>query len=97
MSDNKFLLLGEAVALEIMKVLEDLGIPLAHCVGQAYDGAANMSGKNAGAAAVILKENPRAVYTHCKSHQLNLALMKSCSNIPEISKFDSFYMYIYKL
>ena len=45
--------------------------------GQAYDGASNMSGKTNGAAARIPSQYPLALYTHCTSHCLNLAVVAS--------------------
>ena len=45
--------------------------------GQAYDGASNMSGKTNGAAARISSQYPLALYTHCTSHYLNLAVVAS--------------------
>jgi hypothetical protein len=60
-----------------------------YCIGQAYDGAANMSGKHNGAAAIIRSKYPQAVYVHCKAHQLNLALMKSCTSVKEIGMSHS--------
>ena len=45
--------------------------------GQAYDGASNMSGKIRGAAARIQSQYPLALYTHCASHCLNLAVVAS--------------------
>ena len=45
--------------------------------GQAYDGAGNMSGSLNGTAALISKDNPLALYLHCASHSLNLAVVKS--------------------
>ena len=45
--------------------------------GQAYDGASNMSGKTNGAAARISSQYLLALYTHCTSHCLNLAVMAS--------------------
>lgn len=44
---------------------------------QAYDGASNMSGKTNGAAARISSQYPLALYTHCPSHCLNLAVVAS--------------------
>lgn len=41
--------------------------------GQCYDGAANMAGVRSGVAKQIIDEEPRAVYTHCYGHALNLA------------------------
>ena len=37
-----------------------------------------MSGKLNGLAALLLKKNPKALYTHCASHRLNLAICSSC-------------------
>ncbi len=42
--------------------------------GQAYDGAGAMAGKNRGVAATIMSAYPKAVYTHCSSHVLNLCI-----------------------
>ena len=47
--------------------------------GQCYDGAGNMSGPVRGASALITQKNSKAVYTHCKSHRLNLCIVKSCT------------------
>ena len=45
--------------------------------GQAYDGAGNMAGKKNGVAARIANLYPLALYTHCASHCLNLAVVAS--------------------
>ena len=37
-----------------------------------------MTGKVNGLAALFLKENPKALYTQCASHRLNLAICSSC-------------------
>ena len=65
----------------IRDVLHRLGIPLSKLRGQCYDGAASMSGSKSGVAKMILDEEPRALYTHCYGHALNLACgdtMKQC-------------------
>ena len=38
-----------------------------------------MSGKNAGVQALIRQKQPKALYTHCAGHSLNLAIATSCS------------------
>lgn len=48
-------------------------------VGQGYDGAGNMSGKRRGVQARIQQQIPNAVYTHCRAHCLNLAIVHACS------------------
>ena len=47
---------------------------LAYCCGQAYDGAANMSGCINGVARRILNEQSKAQYMHFAAHSLILCL-----------------------
>ena len=61
----------------IVKVLKDtilrLNLTMNNCRGQCYDGAANMAGIRNGVAVQMCAEEPRAVYSHCYGHALNLA------------------------
>ena len=59
-------------------LLSTNGFYLRNCRGQAYDGAANMSGCINGVAMRILNEQPKAHYMHCAAHSLNLCL-QDCS------------------
>ena len=43
-------------------------------LGQAFDGASNMSGIRNGAQALFKKDEPRALYVHCLAHSLNLCV-----------------------
>ena len=43
-----------------------------------YDGAGVVSGYANGLLALILRENSKALYTHCASHKCNLATGISC-------------------
>ena len=68
----------ESIKADILvRVLKDrllrMNLPLAYCRGQCYDGAANMAGAKNGVATQILHEEPRATFTHCYGHALNLA------------------------
>ena len=75
---------GQAIADDILEKLEEWQLPL-HCLcGKGYDGAGAMAGKSNGAAACIISKHPKALYTHCASHRLNLCVVKCCS-IREIS------------
>jgi len=69
---------GIAIKNEILKQLENFGLNLGHVRGQGYDGGSNMSGRFNGVQALILEEQPLAVYTHCFSHGLNLCISKVC-------------------
>ena len=71
---------GEAIADHILSCLKRFGLPLANCIGQAYDGAPCMSGIFNGCQAVIKRFCPEAEYMHCSSHALNLALIDSSSS-----------------
>ena len=48
-----------------------------HLHGQAYAGAGNVAGSVRGTIALISAQYPLAMYLHCSSHCLNLAVMKS--------------------
>ncbi|XP_060063626.1 zinc finger MYM-type protein 1-like [Ylistrum balloti] len=70
---------GEDLAPEIIQALRNFGLDIAKLRAQGYDGASNMSGKFRGVQAIIRQTAPHATYVHCKSHQLNLALVHSSS------------------
>lgn len=65
---------GEHLASTILSELSKVGLNLDHLRGQGYDGASNMSGKISGVQARIKELYPLAMYTHCSSHVLNLAI-----------------------
>ena len=52
-------------------------LDLSNLRGQAYDGAGNMAGSVNGTAALITADDPLALYLHCASHCLNLAVVSS--------------------
>ena len=73
-------------AVTIFKAIKDtfkrLNLSFSKVRGQCYDMAASMAGSKNGVAAKICSEEPRAVYTHCYGHALNLACsdaIKCCS------------------
>lgn len=70
---------GAGLAKTIKDQLQNLGLDLQNLRGQGYDGAAAMRGVFNGVQAVIQKEFPKAVYTHCVSHCLNLCLSDACN------------------
>lgn len=68
----------------IKDILLRLNLSLTRIRGQCYDGATSMTGIRLGVAKQLLDEEPRAVYTHCYGHALNLACgdaIKQCSLI----------------
>ena len=75
---------GEAIADDILTKLVEWQLQPQLLRGQAYDGAGAMAGKSKGVASRIHSKYPKALYTHCASHRLNLCVMKCCT-IREVS------------
>ena len=65
-------------------VFARMNLPISKLRGQCYDGASTMKGVRSGVASQILAEEPRAVYTHCYGHSLNLAVNDVFKNIKVI-------------
>ncbi|XP_025191788.1 52 kDa repressor of the inhibitor of the protein kinase-like [Melanaphis sacchari] len=65
---------GLGLATVLLNTLKELGLDLDKLRGQGYDGAATMSGNFRGVQAIVKKSYPKALYTHCVSHSLNLCL-----------------------
>lgn len=84
----------------IVSVINDtlmrFDLNMSRCRGQCYDGASNMSGVRNGVKTQLLRQEKRALYTHCYGHVLslsvadtikNIALLRSCMDTThEISK-----------
>ena len=64
---------ANSIVAMIRDVILRLNLTFTKLRGQCYDSAALMSGTRNGVSTQILKEEPRAVYTHCCGHSLNLA------------------------
>ena len=70
---------GKSICQVMQHELCELGIDLSRCRAQAYDGSGNMSGRLRGCQAIFREKYPLALYYHCVSHQLNLAITKASS------------------
>ena len=57
----------------IKDVLLQMNLKLKYCREQCYDGASNMTGVSNGVAKQLTDEEPRAIFTRCYCHALNLA------------------------
>ena len=56
----------------ILRQLTEMGLEASLLRGQGYDGASTMSGQISGVQTRIQEQYSRAVYTHCRTHALNL-------------------------
>ena len=83
--------LPDTKAQTIYSVIKDLlircSLPLAQCRGQAYDGAANMSGLKNGVQALIKKEDPHILYVYCLAHSLNLCIQHTGELVRNVMDF----------
>ena len=70
---------GNAIADHILRLLDDRQLSASNIRGQTYDGAGAMAGQSRCAAARIQEAFPKAMYTHCAAHALNLCVVKCCS------------------
>ena len=68
----------------LIPTLEGWGLDLTALVGQGYDGAAVMSGSKNGVQKKVSDAYPNAIYVHCRSHVLNLALAGACTGIDSV-------------
>ena len=64
---------ADNLVILIKDALLRMNLSLNKARGQCYGGAANMSGAKSGVAKQLTDEEPRALYTHCYGHALNLA------------------------
>ena len=72
---------SDVLAAVIKDTLLRMQLKMETCRSQSYDGASSMSGAKKGVAKVLLDEEPRALYTRCYGHALNLAVgdcVKQC-------------------
>ena len=69
---------GEAIFNLIIETTNDLGMDLTKLRGQTYDGASNMKGQHKGVQARMWQLQPKALYTHCRAHVLNLVVVHNC-------------------
>ena len=80
---------SQVIATLILKAVQELGLSMDFCNGQCYDGAGNMSGPCNGAAAIVRRQYPKAIYTHCTAHRLNLSVVSACKMQNVRNMFDT--------
>lgn len=86
---------GVSLANALLSLLDEFEIDIAHCRGQSYDNASNMSGIYNGMQAIISAKNSLAVYVPCAGHSLNLAGKSAVDCCPVATKFFDFVQRLY--
>jgi hypothetical protein len=88
---------GAGLTEALKEKLDLLGIELKNCRSQSYDNGANMRGKHQGVQARVLTENPRAFFTPCATHNLNLLLCDIAKCLPRGMTFFGTVQKIYNV
>ena len=74
----------------IVKAIKDslvrFELPIQNLRDQTYDGGSNMVGKKSGVVLQILKEQPKALITHCHDHWLSLYIKDTNKQCRILSK-----------
>lgn len=85
---------GKGLFETTLEELKSLGLVVDDMRGQGYDNGANMKGKHQGVQKRFLDVNPRAFYTPCGCHSLNLTL---CDMAHVCTKGKSFFGVIQRI
>ena len=64
----------KALSETLLEAISELKLDINDYGEQGYDGAAAVSGSENGMPVHTLKDNAKAIYTHCFSHRLNLSI-----------------------
>ncbi|KAK4607729.1 hypothetical protein RGQ29_001520 [Quercus rubra] len=88
---------GKGLFNEIISVIKSLELDINDVRGQGYDNGSNMKGKKQGVQKRIIDINPRAFYTPCGCHNLNLVLCDVANSYPKAISFFGVVQCIYTL
>ncbi|CAO2814020.1 unnamed protein product [Amaranthus hypochondriacus] len=88
---------GAGLFLELENVLKSHNLDIDDVRGQGYDNGSNMKGKNQGVQKRLLDLNPRAFYTPCGCHSLNLVLCDIANTSDKARDFFGIVQRIYTI
>ncbi|XP_059650076.1 uncharacterized protein LOC132295820 [Cornus florida] len=89
--------LGQGLFDEFVNALKGLKLDISDVRGQRYDNGSNMKGKHKGVQKRLLDINPKACYTPCGCHSLNLALCDMANSCSKASSFFGVVQRMYSL
>ncbi|XP_020259478.1 zinc finger MYM-type protein 1-like [Asparagus officinalis] len=88
---------GQGLFEELQNVLKTLNLDIDNVRGQGYDNGSNMKGRHQGVQKKVLEINPRALYTPCGCHSLNLTLCDMANCCGKAKDFFGVIQRIYTL
>ena len=96
-----FLEVNDTTGLGLFDVLKNelksLDLDIDNIRGQSYDNGSNMKGQHSGVQRRLLDINPRAFYTSCASHSLNLTLCDMANSCGKARDFFGIIQRIYTI
>jgi hypothetical protein len=87
--------IGQGLFEELENVLKALGLDIDDVRGQGYDNGSNMKGRHQGVQRKLLDINPRALYTPCGCHSLNLTLCDITNSCTKAKDFFGVLQRVY--
>ena len=88
---------AEVVYSKLIDVLNDHALNPSNPVAASFDGASNFSGPHRGVQAMLRQNSPNMIYIHCRSHVLQLCMVKACNNEPGIKRVVSLLNKLFSL
>jgi len=88
---------GQRLFEELQIVLKTLNLDIDNVRGQGYNNGSNMRGRRPGVQKKLLDINPRALYTPCGCHSLNLTLCDMANCCGKVKDFFGVVQRIYTL
>ncbi|KAH9745621.1 TTF-type domain-containing protein [Citrus sinensis] len=82
---------------ELVDVIKTLELDINDVRGQGYDNGSNMKRKNQSVQKRLLEINPRAFYTPCGCHSLNLVICDVANSYPKAISFFGVVQRVYSL
>ena len=87
---------ANAISVAIENVFSDTGLSFDNLVDKTYDGGSVMSEEDGGVQAKIREGAPKAIYTHCYAHRLNLFIVSCAPALGDVSHFFNVENRLYK-
>lgn len=88
---------AKTISENLISSLQKWGLNMDNLVGQGYDGAAVMSSKKHGVQGIIQRQYTNAVFVHCRSHVMALAISSGCSGCKSVPQMRNLFDQVEKI